>query len=330
MVSSTTYQTIQNWISRQQEYESTHSEPAPLTDAQRKLLEKLEIVLPPETPPQPEPELGDPNSNWIGVLLEYRAARQRVTSGVPGGNFMEEQGPTIGGELKWYCRVRIDEHPEPFPGPDGGLLDGKQPYFGRKKDAKKYAAKCAVEWLKANGYMFRSEANSVNPLPPQASKQQVTPQSSPAKKKPKLLPSSPENPGVTTVISEPNGAQPLPGSPLPKGIASTFNNEEVSAVFEVDQLCTRLGFSGWPRYTVTKSSEMNDFYNGHAELGLLASKLPIGIGRVENVFGKKAAKERIAEELLEYLRKLAAEHDEADQRFLASIAPKKEEVSVPA
>ncbi|KAI1212494.1 uncharacterized protein F4807DRAFT_373673 [Annulohypoxylon truncatum] len=323
MVSSNTYQTIQNWINRQQEYEATHSEPAPLTDAQRKLLEKLELALPSETPPTPEPELGDPN--WIGELLEYRAARQRVPSGSPGAVFMEEQGPTIGGELKWYCRVKIDENPEPFPGPNGGLVNGNQPYFGRKKDAKKYAAKCAVEWLKANGY-YRPGTDAVKspqaPQAPQPPKQQVTPQSSPAKKKPKLLPSSPEVPAGVTVKSEPNGARPLP--------ASAFNSDEISAVVEVDQLCTRLGLPGRPQYKITESSDIPGFYNGYVDLGILATKLPVGTGRVEKVMGKKAAKERIAEEVLVYLRKWAAEHDEADKRFLAGIESKKEEVPLPA
>lgn len=61
--------------------------------------------------------------------------------------------------------MRIDEHSEPFPGPDGGLFpDGTLPSFARKKDAKKYAAKCAVEWLGVNGYMSRLDVNGVKSL----------------------------------------------------------------------------------------------------------------------------------------------------------------------
>ncbi|KAI0887264.1 uncharacterized protein GGS22DRAFT_156576 [Annulohypoxylon maeteangense] len=330
MVSSKTYQRIQDWISQQQEYEATHSEPAPLTEAQRKLLEKLEISLPPEMPPTPEPELGEPN--WIGVLQEYRAARQKLPSGIPGGDFMEEPGPTVGGELKWYCRVKIDENAEPFPGPNGGLVNGKQPYFGRKKDAKKYAAKCAVEWLKTNGYMYRSETNAMKstqasqasqpPQPPQPPRPQVTPQSTPAKKKPKLSSPSPKNPASATAKSELNGAPVLPTSP--------FNSDEISAVVEVDRLCARLGMPGHLQYRITEGSE-SGFYNGYADLGILSTKFPIGAGRVENVLGKKAAKEQIAEQLLVQLRKQAAEHDEADKRYyLENLPSKKDEVQVPA
>ncbi|KAI1417586.1 hypothetical protein F5Y13DRAFT_151356 [Hypoxylon sp. FL1857] len=328
MVSPETYKAIQKWIGQQQEYEATHSEPAPLTDAQRKLLEKLEITLPPETPPPSEPGLDD--TNWIGILLEYRAARQRVHRGIPGGNFLESPGPTIGGEQKWHCRVRIDEHPVLFPGPDGGLFpDGSQPYFARKKDAKKYAAKCAVQWLRAQGYMPRGDNNSGEPA--QVQEQEAASQQQPVTGKRKHSPSSPQHSEPPTFKPEPNAGQPFPGSPVPKGMASPFNSDEVSARYEVLRLCSRLGFSGFPKYRITENSEQRGFYSGYADLDLLSSKLPAGVGRVENVLGQKPAEERIAEELLVHLRELAAECDEADRQFLArSLLIKKEDSPVPS
>ncbi|KAI1450951.1 hypothetical protein F5Y02DRAFT_8613 [Annulohypoxylon stygium] len=324
MVSSKTYQAIQNWIGRQQEYERKHLEPAPLTDSQRKLLDKLELALPSETPLSAEPEVGE--VNWVGLLQEYQAARQLVPSGTPVSNFIEEQGPTIGNEIKWYCRVKIDENVNPFPGPEGGSVDGRQPYFGRKKDAKKYAAKCAYEWLKANGYLYRSEADAAKfpqaPPTPQATQQQATPLSSPAKKKPKLLQFSPKSPPGVTVKTEPNTASPLP--------ISAFNSDEVSAVVEIERLCARLGLPNSIRYIVQESTEFVGFYNGHADLGILATRFPIGAGRVKNVIGRKAAKEKIAEELLAHMRKLGTEHDVADKQFLDALGAKNEEVPVPA
>ncbi|KAI1464656.1 uncharacterized protein F4812DRAFT_462368 [Daldinia caldariorum] len=301
------YKTIQTWIAQQLEYETMHGSPAPLTDAQRKLLEKLQAVLPPVTPLLPEPELGD--ANWIGILLEYRAANQRVPSNVPGGDFTEQPGPVVYGVLKWHCQVRIDEHSEPFPGPDGGLYpDGTMPSFARKKDAKKYAAKCAVEWLGENGYMRRLNVNSVNP-PPVPGKP-PTPQPSPARKKQKIMPSPPENPQDSAPSPQPNED---PESLLPKGIASTFNKDEVSPVFEVERLCTRLGFPGFPRFKVTES-KMLGFFNGFPDLGALSSKLPPGIGHVNDIYGKKAVREKIAEELLEPLKKLATQSGQADKQ----------------
>ncbi|KAI0845163.1 hypothetical protein F5Y00DRAFT_273231 [Daldinia vernicosa] len=308
------YITIQNWITRQLEYEATHGSPAPVTDTQRKLLEKLQVALPPSTPPQPEPELGD--ANWVGLLLEYRAARQRVPTNAPGGDFKEQPGPIVYGVQKWHYQVHIDEHPEPFPGPDGGLFpDGTLPSFARKKDAKKYAAKCAVEWLGVNGYMPRLNVNGVKSPPVQ--EKPATPQPSPARKKQKVAPSSPQNPEASTPSPPPNKD---PESLLPKGIASTFNGDEVSAIFETERLCTQLGYPGFPQFK-TIEGKMAGFYNGLPELGTLALKLPPGIGHVKDIYGRKAVKEKIAEELLEPLRKLAAESGQADERSKPGSLP---------
>ncbi|KAF3065342.1 putative rrna-processing protein [Daldinia childiae] len=318
MALSETYQTIQSWITRQLEYEATHGSPAPLTDTQRKLLEKLQIALPPAIPPQPEPDLGD--ANWIGLLLEYRAARQRVSTKAPGGDFSEIPGPVVYGVQKWHYQVRIDEHSEPFPGPDGGLFpDGTMPSFARKKDAKKYAAKCAVEWLGVNRYMSRLNVNGVKSPPVQ--EQPATPQPSPARKKQKVMPSSPENPEASTSSPQPNEDSE---SFLPKGIASTFNGDEVSAVFEAERLCTGLGYPSFPQFKVTES-KMAGFYNGLPELGALALKLPPGIGHVKDIYGKKAVREKIAEELLEPLRKLAAQSGKT-----GSLPVREAEPQVPA
>ncbi|KAI0114939.1 hypothetical protein F4814DRAFT_417606 [Daldinia grandis] len=313
MALSETYQTIQSWITRQLEYEATHGSPAPLTDTQRKLLEKLQVALPPTTPPQPEPELGD--ANWIGILLEYRAARQRVPTNSPGGDFKEHPGPIVYGVQQWHCQVYIDEHPEPFPGPDGGLFpDGTLPSFVRKKDAKKYAAKCAIEWLGVNRYMTRLDVNGVKcpPVP-----ERGTPQPSPARKKQKVTPSSPRDPGASTPSPLSNKD---PESLLPKGIASTFNGDEVSAIFEAERLCSRLGFSGFPRYKISEG-KMAGFYSGLPDLETLALKLPPGTGHVKDIYGRKAVKEKIAEELLEPLRKLAARSGQADGRSKSSPLP---------
>ncbi|KAI8963893.1 hypothetical protein F5Y11DRAFT_317729 [Daldinia sp. FL1419] len=307
MASSDTYKTILHWITRQLEFEAKHGTPAPLTDNQRKLLEKLQVALPPASSPQPEPDLGD--ANWVGLLLEYRAARQRVPNNIPGGDFREFPGPTVYGVQKWHCQVRIDEHTEPFPGPDGGSFPGGAlPSFARKKDAKKYAAKCAVEWLGKNGYMRRFEANSVNSPP--VPEQQATSQPSPARKRQKVVQSSPENPEASTP-----GPQPSKDleSLLPKGIASTFNGDEVSAIFEAERLCTRLGFPGFPQFKIT-GNRMAGFYSGHPELGALAPKLPPGIGHVEDIYGRKAVKEKIAEELLGPLRNLATQSGKVDEQ----------------
>ncbi|KAI2630721.1 hypothetical protein GGR54DRAFT_583864 [Hypoxylon sp. NC1633] len=315
MVNSETYQIIQEWITKQQEYEATHSSPAPLTDTQRKLLEKLQVTLPPLKRILPEPELGQ--TNWVGILQEYQAARKRISTAI---DFSESPGPVVKGVQNWYCQVRVDEHPTPFPGPQGGLLDGTQPCFARKKDAKKYAAMCAVEYLMAYGFMRKTSANGAMstqfPVQPAATQ-------SPPSKRAKLTTPSPEQPKAMTSKPEPDVAKVQPGNPLPKGTASPFNDEEVSAAHEVSKLCNRLGQPGFPQYHLDKNEGMPDFYSGYPNLGVLGTKLPQGIGRVENVFGRKAAKEQIAEKLLDPLRKLATSRDGGDEQVIASLHPVK-------
>ncbi|KAI0840457.1 hypothetical protein F5Y06DRAFT_240959 [Hypoxylon sp. FL0890] len=330
MVSPETYKSIQNWIGRQQEYEATHSKPAPLTEVQRQLLEKLELTLPPENPRPAEPELDD--TNWIGILLEYRAARQRVREGVPGGDFIETPGPVIGGEQKWHCQVRIDEHPVLFPGPDGGLFpDGSLPYFSRKKDAKKYAAKCAVQWLRAQGYMSQGsmpQGDNNGRKSPRVQDQQTTSQPSPVNGNGKRKhSSSPDQVETSAPKPEPHGSPLSPKSPVPKGMASPFNSDEVSKIHEVSELCARLEYPGFPKYRLTENSEQRGFYSGYAYLDLLAFNLPAGIGRVENVLGQKPAREKIAEDLYEHLLKLAEERSESAKEHLATLAPVKKERS---
>ncbi|KAI0179981.1 hypothetical protein GGR52DRAFT_529292 [Hypoxylon sp. FL1284] len=285
MVSADTYRIIQAWIGRQLEYEAAHSAPPPLTDVQRKLLGKLEQTIPPEKPPPPEPDAGE--TNWIGLLMEDRAARQRGPSTNTGVNFVETPGPVILGVQKWYCQAQIDECPSPFPNAEGGLLEnGTLPCFARKKDAKKYAAKCAFEWLRAK--RSAPQANNNGTASSQVQKQPATPQTSmPERKKPRLSGPEPEQ-----------------------------DKTKSDAVEEVKLLCKRLGFPDMPSYVITQSAEQSGFFSGHADMGMLATALPVGCGRVEGVLGKKLAKQKIAEGLLAPLRNMAEPHDEAYQQFI--------------
>ncbi|KAI1771411.1 hypothetical protein F4818DRAFT_430194 [Hypoxylon cercidicola] len=294
MVSSETYRAIQNWIGQQLEYEATHSAPAPLTDAQRKLLDKLEQALPPATPLLAEPDMGDANTNWVGLLMEDRAARQRgSTVGEP--DFKEKAGPVVLGVQKWYYEVRIDEHPAPFPNSESGFLpDGTQPYFTRKKDAKRYAAKCAMEWLR-NRRMPQGSSNGMASA--QVQNRPVTPQFSPERKKQKLSASSPEQ--SKNPASKPDVIQ------------------------EVRQLCERLG-GPEPRYILAENADQPGFFSGYPDMGILVSALPAGTGRVEDVLGKKSAREKIAEELVVPLRAIAAKHEEANQRYIKTLPPLKQ------
>ncbi|XXH05057.1 hypothetical protein Hte_011481 [Hypoxylon texense] len=297
MVSSETYRTIQNWVGQQLEYEATHSAPAPLTDAQRKLLDKLEQTLPLTTPLLPEPDLGD--TNWIGLLMEDRAARQRGPGNIAGVDFQEKPGPVVGGVQKWYCHVRIDEHPQPFPNPESGLSqDGTQPCFARKKDAKKYAAKSAIEWLRTNGRMPQGGGNS-------------------------MVSSQPQNRPLTPLPSSPERKKPKLSAPSPEQSRDPASKSD--ALQEVQRLCARLGSPDVPKYVVTENPEHPGFFSGYPDMGILVSEFPAGIGRVEDVLGKRSTKEKIAEELLAPLRSMVAKRDELDEQYIKSLPPLQQE-----
>ena len=87
---------------------------------------------------------------------------------------------------QWYTFCKFswsrDSISRVFPGPEGGLLPvsfkavPEAPSFARKKDAKRYAAKCCVKWLLAIGHMpAKSVPVNAFPLPSIALQQQQQP-----------------------------------------------------------------------------------------------------------------------------------------------------------
>ncbi|KAI1633736.1 hypothetical protein F4809DRAFT_570532 [Biscogniauxia mediterranea] len=306
-ISTSTYETVQKWIGRQLESN------AAVTDTQRDLLLNLEHTINPPPPPRAEPELD--GINWIGLLQEYRAARLRIPVGVSGINFTESAvNPFSATTSNWLSQVTIDEHPLPFPGPSGGLFeDGTQPSFARKKDARKYAAKCAIEWLRANGYMPQTGGVKF----PKVQQPQPAQQST---QKPTQRPTSQSSPPREKVATSPK-ANSATKTPTP---ASPFDDTQPSAVIEVERLCRELGIMA-PKYKIEQDPVTGGFFSGYPDFGIHAGMVPVGIGRVENILSKKAAKEKIAEELLAPLQQIYDERRESDRKFMegpASVKPR--------
>jgi hypothetical protein len=138
--------------------------------------------------------------------------------------------------------------------------------FSKKKDAKKYASKSAVDWLIARNYM---PADGTVKFP-----------------KVQQLPQLPPKPNTSV--------------PSPSISTSSDSGKTKSWASQVPELCKRLGFD-IPTYEITKSSETESFYNGYAHFG--GDPRIFGkIGIVQNVFGQKKAKEEIAQELVSFLK----------------------------
>ncbi|TRX90806.1 hypothetical protein FHL15_008385 [Xylaria flabelliformis] len=285
-VSSTTYDLIGAWVGQQR------LAPTPLTDKLRSALLGLEYALKVESVSVVEPELGE--FNWVGHLQEYRAARP--FQGSREVIFTDSPFDPTGRALRWKCQVFLAEAKETFP-----YGDASQHTFAKKRDAKRYAAKCAVDWLRANGFMPQSGGVK---FPKSASifSQQKQQQQQQAQPKP------PSSPFHTTKPSSPPAVIP----------ASPFDASQPSAAHQANELCTVLGLPS-PVYRVESTDEKGSFFSGSADFGAYNAILPFDVSksRVENIMGKKAAKEMIAENLLKLLQEEKQKRAAADEAFLA-------------
>lgn len=173
----------------------------------------------------------------------------------------------------------LSESESPFP----LLASGEKEFsFARKKDAKKHAAKCAIEWLIAEGLM-PDDGTVTFPKP---------------KPKPPPQPPPPD--------TSDGGASIVEG-----------NDGGMSASQRVHALCTRLGVPS-PSYTLLQDKEIQSLFSGWAEItgGL---NMPTKLGHVSDVYTKKAAKEQIAVNVLEYLLKIERERGEQADKVLQSL-----------
>lgn len=282
------------------------------------------------TPP-PDPT---ENSN-TGLMLTRTSGFRDAYPDTTGVTFTEEAVDTAlqssqPHQQRWVCRVVIAENEQrPFPGP------AEAASFARKKDAKQYAARCAVEWLRANRLMpgsgdevrfhkgtvpslslsLSSSSSSVSPSPP---------------KRQKVGPAEP-------AASGPNDDQKndydkdnddTAASPPARGASTPPAHHEANPGSEEDKpsyaslvaaLCHKLGFRP-PSYRLEQVR--TGYWSGRPELGDMEGQpFPADLGHVTNVLGKNAAKERIAEEVLKELRRVEEEREGDVREILRSLRP---------
>ncbi|KAK3322549.1 hypothetical protein B0H66DRAFT_601990 [Apodospora peruviana] len=160
---SVDYSDLKAWIAEQESL----PEPTPLTEVQRKAILKLKHSIAPKS------EIVLVEKDWVSLLHQFRDAHQELGVRV---SFHDEASPNG----QWMCRctyqsVILNEAGENedmyFPNQSAGFIPVDlrgalaQPTFARKKDAKKYAAKCCVEWLMSENLM-PSDGASVAYLKP--------------------------------------------------------------------------------------------------------------------------------------------------------------------
>lgn len=229
------------------------------------------------------------------------------------------EGP-VAGQPRWAYSVALDEHNERFP-PE--TTQGLVQSFARKKDAKQFAAKCAVQWLMDQKLMPSTVKDADIP------KQQVTTVVSPPPKRQKVNATSPSSTPLTASanISAVESAQSatVSGQGQPsKGTRSRENRtpSPTSAGKEaaklVAELCTKLGVMP-PTYKI--ELEQGEFGSGHAQFHdpVHPQEVPRVLGHVSGVYGgKKNVKEAIAEQILKELRLLEEKRDAMLDELLAT------------
>lgn len=187
------------------------------------------------------------------------------------------------------------------PGASFPPADVNQPTFARKKDAKKYAAKCAVEWLRAKGFMPQGGAARFP-------KGMVTPHQQRLRQI--------QRPQQQTLVT-PSARVGQPISPPVAITQSPFDASQQSAVHQVAELCRDLGYPA-PAYKI--DSDGSGFFNGAANFGDHRDLLPFDAAAVSPVhggLGNKATKEMVAENLLIPLRAEKRKRDAENEAFMA-------------
>ncbi|KAL2156058.1 hypothetical protein VTH82DRAFT_803 [Thermothelomyces myriococcoides] len=345
------YRELKAWI------EAQERNPKPLSPRQR---EAISILL-----QSREPDLGD--RDWVSLLNHFSQSY--------GSKFSYKDQPAP--DQKWFCYCNFKLTPDseqmsfPDPGEKGTL---GPPSFSRKKDAKKYAAKCCVEWLMKAGHMAPDGTSIGTPKSKRAAAAASRNQqaSSPAK----AGTTTPARAGTAT-LTKASTASPAKspvaadddeddeddddeeeGEGGEEGEENDSESDNEPPVTEqVKQLCHLLGLVA-PQYKVTPSKPATTIANttntnttdemgvddsssgsgddttdaetqelqqhdkkfglwdGHADFGRDKLKVPEGISRVTNVLGRRNARNRVAEEVLKWLKTEKTKRELEAEAFL--------------
>lgn len=183
------------------------------------------------------------------------------------------------------------------------LAESSQPFrdsvsFTKKKDAKQYASKKAIDWLIENNFMPSIGVKFPKPKP-------VNQIVAPVKA---ASPKTVHAPIVTVKKIAPQSPAATPKS--------------TSFAGQIPDLCIRLGFTV-PRYEITRVSQEAPLYSGYAHFNG-DPRIEGKVGEVTAVFGQKNAKEMIAEEVYAFLK------DIERQRTASMKSPEAGEVAAPA
>ncbi|KAK4224158.1 hypothetical protein QBC38DRAFT_371644 [Podospora fimiseda] len=281
------FDAIRAWLTEQQRNPDRE-----ITPMQKRALQDLHRSLNKEEPP-----MGD--LDWISLMEQYKNAHKAEGA---FHIFHDTEAP-LG---KWTCIVKFRGHKDSddvytFP-------VGDPPAFAKKKDAKRYAAKCCIEWLMKERYMPMGGA-SVSFLKGTQGVRHF---------QPKILP----------VPEEDRGGARLGGGPVPTGkeYKMDVHDEDIPATKRVEEMCRRLGLVS-PKYVVTPNLDNEAYFDGYADFAADAGRISTKETKVKFIYSRTFTRHAIAEKVLGILFEIEKKRkeicDEVAGEVLATFVSKK-------
>ncbi|SPO00547.1 uncharacterized protein DNG_03295 [Cephalotrichum gorgonifer] len=327
---NSTWTALRLWINEKETAELRSGGPAQLTAAQRHAINTLVPgavpVAPglepsppraaPATPPRsssgpdidPEFERGD----WVSRLTHYTQSRNRPPAEF---SFVEHDvGPKMPKKWAGFCTLSYEDGS--FPNSEYGFLKGEAPCFSNKKDAKQYASMCAMRYTQE--VLSSPRQNFMARTPP-------TP-STPTPSALRLGGLARGNTGEYEDFDDSNGVRLAPQSDADASAGPSGSESDVLAAQrsarekagresmdepepgkQITALCKALKLTP-PRFVVTPHETLEYHYDVHPIFPEpFTEDVPKGLGVVNEILTKVAAKEAAERQVLDWLKEIESQ-----------------------
>ncbi|KAF3356617.1 hypothetical protein VDGD_06500 [Verticillium dahliae] len=330
---------LKRFISEKEDYERNFGTAAPLTNAERAAICTL------VPPPQASPEEATDDINWVSTLLHYVQVHHHTSDIKFTDEPVHLPNPVgKGTDLKWRCFTELPNGEGPFPRHGyGAAADGAGPVFARKQDAKQFAARSVCEYLMSNNRMDMSQAVSKMIVPskrkptaaaaapsPTAASPARTETTPPTKRQgfqagdvPRQnLPPTSAIPGLSVAPFSSDAIQPRsvfqaninPPPSIPAPGDSVPRSEPQPVTGQVAELARLLKLPQ-PRYDCIADAGNGNTWSVRVDFGDHHLP-PVGLGAFSGVLTKKAAKEKSAEAVLEWMLGVKENREQIAKEFL--------------
>ncbi|ROT35725.1 hypothetical protein SODALDRAFT_328110 [Sodiomyces alkalinus F11] len=318
---------LKAYIAAKEAYEQQHGYPAPLSESEQ---EAIKILIPP-----PRPRIEDAVSdktNWLGLLNHYAQTKYVSTAGLEFTYGSVHLPKAKGFDVAWSCLCTVPDIEGSFPSPGYGMEsdETEAPVFMKKQDAKQHAAKWACDYLIKNNLMPSSGSLSPPSLLSPATTPSKRPASPPSLRTPSPNPSTAQaNATQSLALGKKRHATPVniassssSSSSSNGGATSTAGasppncreEDQSTAVAEVAALAKALRLPV-PRYQFVGVLEKADFWSVRVDFHD-SPMFPIDLGSVDEVYTKKAAKEKSAELIKDWMESMRFRKDQTVREML--------------